>query len=176
MDLAQNSIQAGAMLVGITLKLDGEGKLDLTIQDDGCGMSPETLRLAHSPFGTHRRTRKVGMGIPLAEYNASATGGALEIKSIPGQGTELAATYYTRHIDCPPLGNLGETMAALILANLDGPDFRISLQSPLGQGILDTQEIRKSLGDVPLNTPEVMTWIIQAALDKTREIFGGELQ
>lgn len=176
MDLAQNSIRAGAMRVEITLKLDREGKLDLAIQDDGCGMSPEVLRQAHSPFGTCRMTRKVGMGIPLAENNASLTGGDLAIKSAPGKGTELRATYYTRHLDCPPLGNLGETVAALILANPEGPDFRVILASSKGQEILDTREIRQALGDVSLNTPEVIEWIKQATQDKTREIFEGELQ
>ncbi|MDD4081740.1 MAG: ATP-binding protein, partial [Eubacteriales bacterium] len=159
MDLAQNSIQSGARQVGISLKLDGEGRLALTIRDDGCGMSPEILRQARSPFGTSRATRKVGMGIPLAENNAAATGGCLDIKSAPGQGTELTAAYYTGHIDCPPLGNLGETMAALILANPEGPEFNITLQSPRGRETLDTREIRQALKDVPLNSPEVIAWI-----------------
>jgi len=176
MDLAQNSIQAGAGQVGISLALDETGKLTLVIRDDGCGMSAELLDQVHSPFVTGRTTRKVGMGIPLAQNNAASTGGGLEIRSAPGQGTELTLTYFTRHIDCPPLGDLAQTVAALILANPKCPEFRVSLTSQRGERALDTRELKQALGEVPLNTAEVIAWLMEAAQDMTRDIFGGELQ
>lgn len=176
MDLCQNSIQAGARLVEISLILEEGGKLNLTIKDDGCGMDAQTLNKAYSPFGTHRTTRKVGLGIPLTENNAIATGGSLEITSAPGQGTTLNATFFTRHIDCPPLGNLAETVATLILANPEGPEFAVTLSSPSAADTLDTRQMRQALGDMPLNTSEVVQWIIQTTQDMTQEIFGGELQ
>ncbi len=175
MDLCQNSIQAGAQLVEIGLALEEGGKLTLSIRDNGRGMDAQTLDRAHSPFGTHRTTRKVGLGIPLTENNALATGGTLDITSTPGVGTTLSAVFFTRHIDCPPLGNLAETVATLILANPDGPEFAVTLTSPRGSDTLDTRELRQTLGDMPLNTPEVVQWIIQATQDMTQEIFGGEL-
>lgn len=176
MDLCQNSIQAGARLVEISLILGDDGRLVITIRDDGQGMDADTLSRVHSPFTTHRSTRKVGMGIPLTENNAQATGGSLAIQSLPGRGTTLTAVFDTRHIDCPPLGNLAETAATLILANPESPDFVISLASPGGQETLDTREMRRMLGDMPLNTPEVVQWIIQTTQNMTTEIFGGELQ
>ena len=176
MDLCQNSIQAGAKLVEISLALGDEGKLTLTIRDDGHGMDADMVSRVHSPFATHRTTRKVGLGIPLTENNALATGGSLEITSTQHVGTTLTAVFFTRHIDCPPLGNLAETVASLILANPEGPEFTVTLLSPKGQERLDTREIRQALGDVPLNTPEVVQWIIQSTQDMTQEIFGGELQ
>ncbi|MDD4081511.1 MAG: hypothetical protein PHP02_08910, partial [Eubacteriales bacterium] len=57
----------------------------------------------------------------------------------------------------------------------EGPEFNITLQSPRGRETLDTREIRQALKDVPLNSPEVIAWIIQATQDRTQEIFGGEL-
>ncbi len=176
MDLAQNSIQAGAGRVEITLALDGEGTLSLVIRDDGCGMDADTLRRAHSPFSTHRTTRRVGLGIPLTESNARATGGSLDIASSPGQGTALTAVFHTRHIDCPPLGDLAQTLATLVLSNPERPDFAVTLSSSSGTRTLDTREIRQTLEGVPINTPEVIQWIIDATQDMTTEIFGGKLQ
>ncbi len=176
-DLCQNSIQAGAQLVEVSLALADEGKLTLVIRDDGHGMDADTLGRVHSPFTTHRTTRKVGMGIPLTENNAVATGGGLEVISSPGKGATLTAPFFPRHIDCPPLGDLAETMATLILANPEAMDFTLSLRSPKGEERLDTREIRQALGeDVPLNTPEVVQWMIQATQDMIQQIFGGELQ
>lgn len=176
MDLCQNSLQAGARLIEISLDLDAEGHLALSIRDDGKGMDQDTLTRAHSPFGTHRTTRKVGLGIPLTENNAQATGGKVEIESQPGQGTQLKAIFCTRHIDCPPLGNLAETVATLILGCSDEQDYTITLASPKGSETLDTREIRQTLGDMPLSTPEVVQWIIDTTQAMILDIFGGELQ
>ena len=66
LDLVQNSISAGANLVEIRIVVSrAEDRITVLIQDDGCGMTPEFLKRAVSPFTTTRTTRKVGLGIPM---------------------------------------------------------------------------------------------------------------
>ena len=96
LDVAQNSITAGASLITIEVN---ENTVDHTlligIYDNGKGMSEEQVRSVIDPFFTTRTTRKVGMGIPLFKMAAEQTGGKLEIKSELGVGTEVRAYFKT---------------------------------------------------------------------------------
>ena len=80
LDIAENSVKAGATLTEITVEENGD-RLVLTIKDDGCGMTNEILKSVTDPFYTTRTTRKVGMGIPLLKLAAEQTGGELQIDS-----------------------------------------------------------------------------------------------
>ncbi|MBR4080184.1 MAG: sensor histidine kinase, partial [Clostridia bacterium] len=117
LDLAQNSITAGAKLVTVSIVIDERGWLTFTLADDGKGMSPELLARVTSPVATTRTTRKVGLGIPLMMENAQRTGGDLTIQSEVGVGTTLTVTMDTTNIDCLPLGDLAGTMLSLMLTN-----------------------------------------------------------
>ena len=61
LDITKNSVTAGAENIEIFLIEDEKGILTITIKDDGCGMSEETLNKVSNPFYTTRTTRKVGM-------------------------------------------------------------------------------------------------------------------
>lgn len=174
MDLAQNSIAAGARLISVDLALDENGVLTMRITDDGRGMTPEAAQRALGPFATTRTTRKVGLGLPLTQANARLTGGDLTIASAPNEGTTVTCTFYTRHIDCLPLGDLAQTIAALVAAHPDGPDIELSLTSPKGESAFGTAETRDILHPVPLDTPEVIAWITQSLREQTDVLFGGE--
>ncbi|MBQ3903405.1 MAG: sensor histidine kinase, partial [Eubacterium sp.] len=58
LDVAENSVKAGAALTEILIDEEGES-LTLTIKDDGCGMDEETVKAVTDPFYTTRTTRKV---------------------------------------------------------------------------------------------------------------------
>ena len=60
LDIAENSVRAGATLTEILLDEEGE-KLTVTIRDNGCGMSPQMVKAAQNPFYTTRTTRSVGL-------------------------------------------------------------------------------------------------------------------
>lgn len=82
LDIAQNSISAGASLITIDVSESREAHLlTLTVSDNGCGMDEEQLQNVCDPFFTTRTTRKVGMGIPLFRLAAEQTGGSFEITS-----------------------------------------------------------------------------------------------
>ncbi len=159
LDVAKNSVSAGAAHVSITLDEDGDGWLTLAIADDGRGMAPEFLARVTDPFTTTRTTRKVGLGLPLLRLTAEQTGGSLSIDSTLGVGTTLTARFPRRHLDGPPLGDLPGAVALLIQGS---PDMELTYRhtTPKGEAALSTAELRDILGDdVSLAEPEVFAWI-----------------
>ena len=159
LDIAQNSLSAGAGLVTLTVDEDsGADSLTLRVEDDGRGMDADTLQRIRDPFYTTRTTRKVGMGIPLFRMAAEMTGGSLDIVSEPGKGTAVTASFSLSHIDRMPLGDMAGTLSALIRLNPQ-VDFVYRHRRDGREAALDTRELRQVLEGVPLDTPEVMEWI-----------------
>ena len=145
LDIAENSIKAGANLIQIAVSLDIEqGALTVTVDDNGCGMSKEMLDKVKSPFTTSRTTRKVGLGIPLFTASCERAGGSLEITSFPGVGTKLVAGYQYSHIDRPPLGDIAETLYTLTLLNPQ-IDFVFSASKDGEVFLYDTGKSRQHL-------------------------------
>lgn len=103
LDIAQNSISAGARALDLTLA-EENGWLTITVADDGRGMSPEFLATVTDPFTTTRTTRKVGLGLPLLRLAAEQTGGQMKVDSRLGEGTTVTAAFDTASIDCPRWG------------------------------------------------------------------------
>lgn len=153
LDIVQNSVTAGATRIDVGLVENG-GTLMFTVADNGCGMSAELLSKVLDPFTTTRKTRRVGLGLPLLKLAAEQTGGNLVIESEPGKGTRLAAAFNAEHIDMVPLGDLSGTVTTLIQGS---PDIRFVFDR--GFYKLDTDELKEQLGDVPLNEPDVLAWI-----------------
>ncbi len=159
LDVAKNSVKAQASLIGISV-VEENGIRTLTIKDDGCGMSPEFLERVTDPFTTTRTTRPVGMGLPLLKLAAEQAEGELTIESKQGEGhgTTVRATFKIDHLDCVPLGDFAGTVVTLIQGSPD-IDFDILWRTPEGEKHLSTREMREILGDVPLDSPEVLSWV-----------------
>lgn len=159
LDIAYNSICALASLIKITLiDSDKENKIEVIIEDDGCGMEEEMVLRIQDPFFTTRTTRKVGLGVPLFKEGALATGGKFEIKSILNKGTSTHAIYVKDHIDTLPIGDMAETLVTLIQAN-DKIDYLFEYQRDDHQFVLDTKQIKEILEDVKINEPEIILWL-----------------
>ena len=158
LDIIQNSITAGAAHLDIGLE-EAEGLLTLAIRDDGRGMSPELLARVADPFTTTRTTRKMGLGIPLLRMAAELTGGSLSIDSREGVGTRVVTVFHSDHIDCPPLGDMGSTLA-LTLQGAPALELAYTHSREGRQFRLDTRELRAELGEgISLAEPEVTLWI-----------------
>ncbi len=163
LDIVENSVKARAKNILISLVEVGD-KLTLIISDDGCGMKEDFLKSVINPFCTTRTTRKVGMGLPLLKLAAEQTGGELEVTSKheedypENHGTVTSATFITSHIDCAPIGDMVSTITTLIQCNPD-IDFQFVHKKDDKEVTLNTKELREVLGDVPLNTYEVIKWI-----------------
>ena len=163
LDLAQNSVVAGARRIEISLIADIPGdRLTFSIKDNGKGMPEELLARVRSPFATTRTTRKVGLGIPMMEERAAMAGGGLDIQSKPGEGTSLAVWMAISHIDRPPLGDLAGTLLSLILMADGGLDYTVRL-SGVGEPFeLDTADVKEALDGVPLSDPDASIWLRDA--------------
>ena len=173
LDVAQNSITAGASLITVEVKENtAENSLLIGIYDNGSGMSKEQVASVIDPFFTTRTTRKVGMGIPLFKMAAEMTGGGLEIKSELSVGTEVKAVFKTDSVDFTPLGDIASTVVALISMNTDR-DFIYRRSVDGREFLLDTRELKTILGDVPLDTYEISEWIKDYITENTNELYGG---
>lgn len=168
LDVAQNSISAKASLV--TILVDTIDKMmTITIEDNGCGMTTEQVKSVTDPFYTTRKTRSVGLGVPLFKMAAEMSGGEFEIKSEVGKGTVVKAVFDTSNVDCMPLGDINATISSLIQLNPD-IDFRYRRSVNSKEFELDTRQLREVLLDVPLNAPEVTVFIADFLKENTLEI------
>lgn len=177
LDIAENSLSAGAKLIRITLDIRfAADTFSVCIEDDGCGMSEEMLARVTDPFTTTRTTRKVGMGLPLFRYSAESTGGSFSISSEVGEGTRVFAEYHIGHIDRIPLGDFGGVALQLITMN-PNTDFVFAVKEEDGgrEGVLDTREFREALGDIPFTQPEVRAFIKDYIQENLVNIYGGRL-
>lgn len=163
LDLAENSVSAGAKTVQIEICEDQNADLlTASIEDDGRGMTPEMVNRITDPFVTSRTTRKVGLGIPLLKRAAEECNGGLQIRSTPGVGTRVEASFQHAHIDRMPLGNLAATFLGLSVAH---PEvhwvFRYTARSNGAEETFeyDDQPIKETLEGLPITHPEVLAYL-----------------
>lgn len=159
LDIAENSINAGAHNVSIQIDEDVvHDLLTIEIVDDGKGMSAEIADRAADPFYSTRTTRRIGMGLSLLKEAAEMANGKLEIRSVPNSGTTIRATFQLRNIDRKPLGNIAETITAL-LATEDQVNI---LYRHLRGGktvLFDSKHVEDQLGDILLNSIEALNLV-----------------
>ena len=87
LDIAQNSVRAGATLIQIRVEQDTRRDfMSIEIEDNGCGMTPEQVAHVVDPFYTTRTTRKVGLGVPFFKMAAQMANGEFSIRSAPNAG------------------------------------------------------------------------------------------
>jgi K+-sensing histidine kinase KdpD len=168
LDILQNTIEAGATRVTLTIHEDVfADRLTITVTDNGRGMDAETAARVTNPFYTTRTTRHVGLGLPLYAMAAEQAGGRLRIVSQPGLETTVEAVFQLSHPDRQPLGDMAGTSLAFLLSErtLDlcyehrlckqsGSDSEDSFE-------FDTADIRAALDDIPLNHPTVAQWLAE---------------
>lgn len=153
LDIAENSIEAGARQVEIRVREDlPADRLVLEIRDDGAGMAEAVRQRAADPFFTTKGTRPVGLGLSLLEQAARAAGGGLSIESRPGAGTTVRAEFQHSHPDRQPLGDVAATLLVLAASHPEvefcyehcGADFFARFS---------TVELKRELAEVPLASP-----------------------
>ena len=162
LDIAQNSVKANASLIGISID-ETDDVISFKITDNGKGMTADFLSRVTDPFTTTRTTRKVGLGLPFLKMEAEMTGGSFSIKSkseteYKEHGTEVFASFNKKSIDYIPLGDIIGTLCALV-QGAENTDFIFNHKMPHGEVFLSTKEMRELLGDVPLGSPEVISWV-----------------
>jgi signal transduction histidine kinase len=120
LDIAENSISSSARRIEIRIEEDPDKHLlTIEIKDDGKGMDEQTVQKALDPFFTTKTTRKVGLGLALLAQATRESDGTIELDSRPGEGTTVRATFRTSHPDCKPMGDIYETIRALVASHLE---------------------------------------------------------
>jgi signal transduction histidine kinase len=90
-NLMANAIQAGTPGTTVNLYValtDGGRTFELTVVDNGPGMTADVLARCTELFFTTRRTGS-GIGLALVRRAAEEAGGLLDISSVPGYGTSV---------------------------------------------------------------------------------------
>lgn len=165
LDIAENSISAGANKVEIVVKQDSlNDELWISVKDNGKGMDEELLAKVMDPFVTSRTTRKVGLGIPLLKQAAEACNGGMTIESQPGLGTKLTVKFQDSHIDRMPLGSLADTFLSLLLGT---PDVNWVLHYQVDDQVFDFDdtEVKQVLDGMPLTDYRVIEYLTNTIQD-----------
>jgi Histidine kinase-, DNA gyrase B-, and HSP90-like ATPase len=146
LDIIQNSLRAGAGLIGISINESAAKDIYLIeITDNGSGIPEDILRNVTDPFVTTRTTRNIGLGLPLLKQHAELAGGDLEIFSEKGKGTKVRAWFSYRNVDRQPLGDIVGVLIIAIAAN-PGIDFTYTHTTDKGEYKFSTAETREYLG------------------------------
>ena len=171
LDIVDNSIKARAKKIFVTLTVENN-VLSIKIKDDGCGMDKEFLSKVTDPYSTTRKTRNVGLGIPFFKMEAEMSGGTFDIQSEKGVGTVVTATFMVDHIDRPPLGDISETVVALLPACNDC-DMVFTFSFEGREFVFDTEELKEQLEGVPVDEPYVLQFVKELIQENITRIIGG---
>ena len=170
LDIAQNSIRAKASEITIAIEENPQSdKYIITIEDNGCGMDANELSKAIDPFYTSRTTRKVGLGLSLFKQNAENSGGSFSISSQKNKGTKLTAVFGFSNIDRPVLGDITGTLLILFSSD-DEINFTYSHKTDKGEFMVKTSEIKEMLDGVPINNPEIRSFLIDYLSTNLKQI------
>jgi two-component system NtrC family sensor kinase len=82
--------------VSITTWEEDVNFIGVSIQDNGCGMSEETLKHIFEPFFTTKKGYGTGLGLPITYGIIKKLGGDLKVQSTQGQGTTFTV-YLKKH-------------------------------------------------------------------------------
>lgn len=170
MDIAENGIAAGADLVILKIvESQAKNLLEITVSDNGTGISPGLIKKVSDPFFTTRTTRRVGLGLSLLKEASKRCGGEFHIRSEEGKGTDVYATFMLDHIDLAPVGDMGGSFSCLVMGN-PGIDF-VYCHEVNGRSFeLDTRDLRKELEGVPVNHPKVLKYIADTIKVSLKEL------
>ena len=159
MDIAENSVQAGAKTIEIEVVEDTlQDRLKILVNDDGRGMTKEKMDKLSDPFVTSRTTRKVGLGIPFLKAAAEACNGHLKIESEIGKGTKVEVEFQRSHIDRMPLGDLAGTFLNLIVGYPD-INWIFDYRKDERDFCLNDQRLKKELSGIPLSNATVLSFL-----------------
>jgi hypothetical protein len=174
LDIVRNAVEAGGSRIEITIEEDlKKDVLCMEVSDNGKGMSKDQMAMVLDPFYTTRKTRQIGLGLPLLLEACRRCEGNLEIFSDPGKGTRIQATFRHSHIDRAPLGNLPSVLMALVLSE-NAVDW-IYIHRVNGEAFqLDSYEIKKELGEIPLTHPKVRHWLLDVLVEGENSLLSKE--
>ena len=154
LDLLFNCIEAKSKNIKLIINEDSINNLLLIyIEDDGIGMTKDQIDKVVDPFFTSRTTRKVGLGIPLFKELCEQCCGTFRIKSKENAGTSITATFKYDAIDLPDIGDIQDTICAIIL----NQDIDLIYQHIYKdkEFIFNTKEVKQVIEGMTINNPRI---------------------
>ncbi len=158
MDIVYNSIAACATLVTIDIERYNNNFLRISVLDNGNGIDKTTLLEVKNPFHTSRTTRKVGLGLSLFELSCTQANGKFDVESEVGKFTKVSASMDTSHIDCLPMGDIGECIYLLSVAS-DNCEIVFNYKVSETVFTYDSREIKNLVGNDLKTNFEVIKYI-----------------
>jgi len=77
--------------LNVETRRDGNGKIQIVVEDTGSGMPPTAARNVFRPFFT-TKPNGIGLGMPLAKRILDRHGGGITLQSTEGRGTKVVMT------------------------------------------------------------------------------------
>jgi two-component system, cell cycle sensor histidine kinase and response regulator CckA len=75
-------------------------RIQLSVADTGCGMSPEIMHRMFEPFFTTKSVGEgTGLGLSVVHGIVTSLGGQIDVKSTPGEGTEFIVVLPVKSVD-----------------------------------------------------------------------------
>jgi len=91
LNLVINALQSGALEIYLTLASIDNSGIQISLEDNGKGMSEEVKTQAFSPFYT-TKAQGTGLGLAVVFAVVKAHGGKVHLESIPNEGTQVNIT------------------------------------------------------------------------------------
>jgi len=157
-DILENSAKAGASEVKV--KFSFSKKIFFCqIIDSGPGIISSNVV---DPFVTTRKTRRVGLGLPLLKKAAEDTQGYLKINRLNEKGgTILEFLINMFHIDAKPFGDLARVFIDALIA---WPQMNLKLiaqNNSTDDVLIDSDKIKEELGAEALHSSQVQRFIYE---------------
>ncbi len=174
LDLLANSTVVDSTLIRLNVKDSlKENVYFFQITDNGRGMSEELLAKVADPYTTTRKTRKVGLGLPLVKMNAEHCNGGFKIESELGKGTNLTFWFEHNNIDRPPLGDIADAVVTTAAMN-ENIRFIYTHTTDKGQYVFDTEEVRQALDGMSINNVEIIQALKEMINSNLKDIEANE--
>ncbi len=166
-DILENSVKAGATEVKIILRLQDK-IFFCKIEDNGSGIKDEDVT---DPFVTSRKTRKIGLGLPLLKRAAESTGGFLRIYNSEKEGAILEFKIDIAHIDTKPFGDIVRTFVDAIYSWPD-VDFEIftNIENNKKISVLNSRKIKNIVNQFEMQRKEIRCFIYQSIDEELKKI------
>jgi CheY-like chemotaxis protein len=110
------------------------------VEDDGVGMTPETMQRVFEPFFTTKGARGTGLGLSVVYGIVQRHGGKLTVRSEPGRGTRIELTFRRSAAATP--------VAAETVASVQGLSVMVVDDEPAVRQLL--VDILEALGHRPV--------------------------
>jgi signal transduction histidine kinase/HAMP domain-containing protein len=88
LNVLRNAVEAGGRALSLSVRAEGRG-VRVALRDDGPGMTPQEAERAMDPFFSTKASG-TGLGLAITKQILDDHGGSLDVRSAPGEGTEVA--------------------------------------------------------------------------------------